>query len=81
MINDVVEEALCFGWIDCKANKRDAESFYLKFTPRKPKSNWSKTNRERVEKLIKERRMTPHGQALIDYAKAHGNWNPVTAEK
>ncbi len=46
-----VEEALCFGWIDSKANKRDGESFYLSFAKRNPNSNWSKINKERVEKL------------------------------
>ena len=41
-INEATEEALCFGWIDSLAKKRDAESYYLTFTPRKAKSKWSK---------------------------------------
>jgi uncharacterized protein YdeI (YjbR/CyaY-like superfamily) len=54
--DEAVEEALCFGWIDSKPNKRDEESFYLFFAQRKPKSNWSKINKERVERLIAEAR-------------------------
>ncbi|HYG37531.1 MAG TPA: hypothetical protein VD908_02880 [Cytophagales bacterium] len=71
---EAVEEALCFGWIDSLTNKRDAESRYQRFSPRKPKSNWSKSNIERVEKLIKEGLMTEHGQKLIDFAKETGKW-------
>lgn len=73
--NEAIEQALCFGWIDSKAKKRDTESSYLKFTPRKPGSNWSKSNIERVRQLISHGLMTPHGQALIDIAKKSGKWN------
>ncbi|WP_224998799.1 YdeI family protein [Cesiribacter sp. SM1] len=69
-----VEEALCFGWIDCRANKRDGESYYLCFTHRKPKSNWSKPNIERVARMIDEGLMTQHGQKLIDFAKSRGKF-------
>lgn len=69
-----IEQALCFGWIDSKANKRDEESSYLQFTPRKAKSNWSKVNRERVERMLEQGLMTPAGQAMIDLAKANGCW-------
>src|SRR5689334_25115340 len=69
-INDATEEALCFGWIDSLARKRDAESFYLTFTPRNPKrSKWSQPNRERATRMIEQGLMTKHGQALIDIAK------------
>lgn len=74
-IGDAMEEALCFGWIDSLAKKRDTESFYLTFTPRNPKSNWSKINRERAERLIENGLMTEHGHALIDIAKSKGKWN------
>ena len=69
-----IEEALCYGWIDSKANKRDEGSFYLQFTPRKPKSNWSKPNVERVSRMIAEGLMTEHGQKFIDIAKGNGKW-------
>lgn len=72
--HEAIEEALCFGWIDSKANKRDPESFYLQFTPRKSKSNWSKINIERAEKLITTGLMTAHGQKAIDIAKENGRW-------
>lgn len=70
-----VEEALCFGWIDSKPNKRDTESYYLFFAKRKPKSNWSKANRERAENMIGKGLMTPAGQSMITLAKKTGSWN------
>jgi uncharacterized protein YdeI (YjbR/CyaY-like superfamily) len=76
-LNDATEEALCFGWIDSLAKKRDAESYYLTFTPRNPKSKWSKPNRERVERMVKEGLMTAQGQKLIDIAKETGRWELV----
>ena len=69
-----VEEALCFGWVDSKAVKRDAESCYLKFTPRNPKSKWGKRNKERALKMQEKGLMTPFGQALIDTAIKTGKW-------
>jgi len=80
-INEATEEALCFGWIDSLAKKRDDESYYLTFTPRNPKSKWSKPNRERAERLIENELMTEHGQRLIDIAKSTGKWEVIEAEK
>jgi len=77
--SEAVEEALCFGWIDSKANKFDADGYLLLFTHRNPKSRWSALNRERVEKLTATGQMTPAGQALIDIAKSSGKWE--TEEK
>lgn len=73
--DEAVEEALCFGWIDNKGMKRDEESSYLQFCPRKEKSNWSKLNRERAERMIQQGFMTDAGQAFIDIAKRSGKWN------
>jgi uncharacterized protein YdeI (YjbR/CyaY-like superfamily) len=70
-----VEQALCFGWIDGRANSRDEDSWYIMFTPRKPQSNWSKPNRERVERMVKKRLMTKRGQEMIDLAKRTGTWD------
>ena len=70
-----IEHSLCYGWIDSLANKRDSESFYLFFTPRKPKSNWSKVNKERIERMTREGYMNPAGQELIDLAKQDGSWD------
>lgn len=74
---DAVEEALCFGWIDSVSNKRDSESQYLYFSVRKPKSNWSKANRERVERLSAQGLIMPAGQAMIDLAKRTGTWEAL----
>ena len=74
---EAVEEALCFGWIDSKPNKRDKESYYQFFAQRKPKSNWSKPNRERVERLINKGLMQPAGQKMIDLAKKTGTWTAL----
>jgi uncharacterized protein YdeI (YjbR/CyaY-like superfamily) len=75
--DEAVEEALCFGWIDSKANKRDPESFFLFFAQRKPKSKWSKANRDRVARLTKEGLIAPTGQAMIDLAKKSGTWTAL----
>ena len=78
-LNEATEEALCFGWIDSLAKKRDAESYYLTFTPRNPKSNWSKPNRERAARMIESGLMTAYGQKLIDIAKNTGKWEVIEA--
>jgi uncharacterized protein YdeI (YjbR/CyaY-like superfamily) len=75
--NEAVEEALCFGWIDSKPNKRDKESYYLFFAQRKPKSNWSKANKERVERMIAQGLMTKAGQQMVDLAKKTGTWDAL----
>lgn len=74
---EAVEEALCFGWIDSVKKKRDAESSIQFFSQRKPKSNWSKLNRERADKLTKQGLMTRPGQAVIDLAKTTGTWTAL----
>jgi uncharacterized protein YdeI (YjbR/CyaY-like superfamily) len=74
---EAIEEALCYGWIDSLANKRDPESFYQKFTPRKPRSNWSQRNIERVERLVKMGLMTEFGKKAIVIAKQNGRWGVI----
>jgi uncharacterized protein YdeI (YjbR/CyaY-like superfamily) len=59
--NEAVEEALCFGWIDSIVKKVDEDSFAQRFSPRRPKSNWSILNLERMKRLIKDGLMTPVG--------------------
>jgi uncharacterized protein YdeI (YjbR/CyaY-like superfamily) len=73
--DEAVEEALCFGWIDSLARTRDAESWCQRFTPRNPRGAWSKVNRELVERLTAQGRMTPRGQAAVDLAKRTGTWS------
>jgi uncharacterized protein YdeI (YjbR/CyaY-like superfamily) len=74
---EAVEEALCFGWIDSRANKKNSESYYLFFAKRNPKSYWSKSNRDRAEKLIQQGLMTQAGLDMIDLAKKTGTWNAL----
>jgi uncharacterized protein YdeI (YjbR/CyaY-like superfamily) len=72
--NDVVEECLCFGWIDSRPRKNDTESFFLLISPRKQKSVWSAVNKKKISSLIKSGLMTPHGLKKIKDAKANGSW-------
>ncbi|MBA4031984.1 MAG: hypothetical protein C0478_13985 [Planctomyces sp.] len=74
-----VEEALCFGWIDSKPAKLDARRTMLYFSPRKAGTGWSKVNKDRIEKLLSEGRMTSHGQTKIDAAKADGSWDKLNS--
>jgi uncharacterized protein YdeI (YjbR/CyaY-like superfamily) len=76
---EAVDEALCFGWIDSKPNKRDDQSYYQFFSQRNPKSNWSKINKDKVDRLINENRMAKSGMAMIDLAKANGTWTALDA--
>jgi uncharacterized protein YdeI (YjbR/CyaY-like superfamily) len=62
---DAVEEAICFGWIDSTEKSMDAERYALRFSPRKPKSNWTNTNKDRARKMIAEGRMTEAGHATL----------------
>lgn len=73
-MQEAIDEALCAGWVDGLKGSLDEISYRVRFTPRKPKSVWSKINIGHVERLIKEGRMTPAGQAQIDAAKADGRW-------
>jgi len=76
---EAVEEALCFGWIDSKMNPLDETRFRQVFTPRKPTSVWSKSNKERVARLIEQGLMTPAGLAVIEVAKQNGTWTAYDA--
>ena len=70
-----LDVALCFGWIDGQRKKFDDTHFLQKFTPRRPRSKWSKINREKVENLIEQGRMREAGLAQIEAAKADGRWD------
>jgi uncharacterized protein YdeI (YjbR/CyaY-like superfamily) len=72
--DDVVDEALCHGWIDATVNRFDDTSYLLLLAPRKKGSVWSAVNKARIERLVAEGRMLPTGQALIDAAIADGSW-------
>ena len=72
--SDAVDEALCFGWVDSIRKPLDAERFIQFFGKRKPKSTWSKINKEKVKRLIAEGKMMPAGYASIEVAKKNGSW-------
>lgn len=74
-----VDEALCFGWIDGQARKRDDETSYQRMTPRGRRSMWSSRNVGHVERLEREGRMTDAGRAVVDAAKADGRWDRAYA--
>ena len=74
---EAVEEALCYGWIDSLVKRIDDEKHMQKYTPRKINSNWSASNKKRVERLIKEGSMTAFGLRKIEIAKQNGSWNKL----
>lgn len=69
-----LDEALCFGWIDGVAGKRDDGSYLQRFTPRTRTSKWSKINTGHYDRLVAAGRMEPAGVAAADAAKADGRW-------
>lgn len=77
--DDLVEEALCFGWIDGQARALDDERSMLWLSPRKPKSVWSAPNKVRVARVVAAGLMHPAGQAKVDAAKANGSWAALDA--
>jgi uncharacterized protein YdeI (YjbR/CyaY-like superfamily) len=77
--SEAVKEALCFGWIDSKVKSLDAERYQQIFTPRKPKSVWSKLNKQYIEELIAAGLMTEAGLEKIAVAKQNGSWNKLDA--
>jgi uncharacterized protein YdeI (YjbR/CyaY-like superfamily) len=73
-LDEAVEEALCFGWIDSTLNTRDDQSYLLRFSPRKPTSVWSINNIRRVEMLLEKGLMKDAGLAAVQAAKESGQW-------
>ena len=69
-----LDEALCFGWIDGQARRRDAGTSYVRMTPRRPRSIWSQRNVGHVARLESEGRMTEAGRAQVRAAQADGRW-------
>lgn len=72
--SDAVDEALCFGWIDGIVKPVDEERFMRFFTKRKPNSVWSAINKEKLQKLIAEGKITKAGLDSIETAKQNGSW-------
>ena len=78
---EALDVALCFGWIDGQSQSVDADYYLQTFTPRRPRSMWSKVNIGHVTRLIEEGRMRPEGQREIDRAKADGRWDAAYRQR
>ncbi|MGA2131898.1 MAG: YdeI/OmpD-associated family protein [Bryobacteraceae bacterium] len=81
---EALEAALCYGWIDAQKKPESTEAWLQRFTPRRPRSIWSKRNRNIALSLIAAERMQPAGLAQIERAKKDGRWeaaydSPATA--
>ncbi len=74
---EIVEEALCFGWIDSRPAKLDAQRSMLLLSPRRPKSAWSRINKQRVARLSAAGLMMPPGVAAVKLARRNGSWNAL----
>ena len=73
--DEALDVALCYGWIDGQRKASDNTYFLQKFTPRRPRSLWSKRNIEKVAALTAAKRMQPTGQAAVEAAKKDGRWD------
>jgi uncharacterized protein YdeI (YjbR/CyaY-like superfamily) len=71
---EALDVALCFGWIDGQRRAHDATWFLQRFTPRTPRSRWSKINTEHARRLLAAGRMRPTGVAQVEAARADGRW-------
>jgi uncharacterized protein YdeI (YjbR/CyaY-like superfamily) len=71
---EVLDSALCFGWIDARREALDETHFLQRFTPRRARSRWSRINRDKAQRLIAGKRMRPAGLAEVERAKADGRW-------
>jgi len=76
---EAVESALCYGWIDGQKAAFDDRYWLQRFTPRRPKSIWSRVNRDKAMALIAEGRMQPAGLRHVDLAKGDGRWEAAYA--
>ena len=72
---EAVDKAVCFGWIDGKMHSVDEKTYVLRFTRRRQGSIWSRSNRERAERSMREGRMSPAGLAEVEKARANGRWD------
>ena len=74
---EAVEEALCFGWIDGVLGRLDGDRSMLRFAPRKPKSTWARSNKERVARLEAAGLMADAGRRAVELARANGSWESL----
>ena len=74
-IAEALDLCLCFGWIDSRREALDDDHYLQRYTPRRPRSNWSRINVEKVAELTAAGRMRPAGLAEVERAKADGRWD------
>jgi len=74
---EIIDACLSFGWVDSLVRGLDDKRSMLYICPRKAGSNWSRVNKEKVARLLKDGQMSPAGQAVIDRSKADGSWNAL----
>lgn len=74
---DIVDQCLCFGWVDSLPRAKDDLRSMLYISPRKPGSNWSRVNKEKVARLVNEGLMAPAGLAVVERAKEDGSWTAL----
>lgn len=79
--DEIVREALCFGWVDSRPGTVDDERTRLYVCPRKPGSPWAATNKARVAELVADGSMTPAGLQVIDRAKGDGSWSVIDSSE
>ncbi|GAA4494568.1 YdeI/OmpD-associated family protein [Hymenobacter ginsengisoli] len=72
--SEAVSEALCFGWIDSQAKPIDGDTYRQLFSRRKPRSGWSRVNKEKIKQLLADGLMMPAGLAAIETAQQNGSW-------
>lgn len=78
LLDEALDEAVSFGWIDSKLHVLDCDFYQLLFTPRKSGGTWALSNKGRVEKLIRQGKMTEAGMAKVNAAKSDGSWDRLT---
>jgi uncharacterized protein YdeI (YjbR/CyaY-like superfamily) len=71
-----LEEAICFGWIDGQVRRRDGLTYFVRFTPRRPRSSWTAGNLALAGRLMEQGRMHAAGLAAVERAGAEGRWVP-----
>ncbi len=76
-LEEAVDNALCFGWIDSLPNKVDDKKYKLRMSPRGPKSNWSRVNKQKIARLEKAGLIAEPGYEMVRIAKENGTWNAL----
>ena len=78
---EALDVALCYGWIDSQKDRFDGDYYLQRFTPRKPRSKWSKVNREKATKLTEAGKMKPAGLLEVERARIDGRWDAAYASQ